>query len=205
LNNTAPLGPNDTRGTFMWATTLSVKVTHQETINENHDAENLLRDIGNYYAVMRHLIIEHGGIVQKFDGEQLVALFPDELPKPAHADRSVSAAVAVMEQLNELNHQRKSAGLAPFRLGIGVNTGQVLLGKVPVGPFPVQTVIGDGVSAATFLGSLNTQTPFHNVFISDSTLSSLQNLSEYLVDNLGEVYLANTAKPLRVYALSHHP
>lgn len=203
MNNTTQFNRNPANGIYIWASTLSVWVTLQAANHEHDGAEHLLRDIGHYYEVMRGLIAEFGGYVQKFDGEQLVALFQEEAPKPAHADRSVAAAIAVMRHLSDLNRQRQAAGLSPFRLGIGVNTGRVLLGKVPTGPSPLNTVIGEGVEAATYLGSLNTQTPFHNVFISESTLSSLQNRNGYLVDNLGEVYLANTAKPLHVYALTH--
>lgn len=185
----------------VWATALCVRVDHQAPLIHSKNIETIFGDINHYFTVMVQVIEEHDGTIYQLDSDTLLAVFGMTSSLENHAQRSVGAAVCLLTHLTNLNNRRLDRGEIPFRIGIGVNTGQMVVGPLQVGGQTSSAVLGEGIDGARELGDLNTQTPFHTIFISESTLRELPNPGHYQVDNLGEIHLRGVARPLTVYAL----
>jgi len=116
------------------------------------DLHSLLND---YFRVVIGQITAHGGFVDKFIGDNVMALF-SEGPAAQTAVAAARAARGVLLQVEELNLRRAVAELAPIRVGIGLNVGEVLLGNIGSEDRMDFTAIGDAVNVAARLQSMAT-------------------------------------------------
>jgi class 3 adenylate cyclase len=109
--------------------------------------------IGRHATAMAEVVLSHGGMLDKFAGDGVMAVFGAPKPLPGDADRAVSCAVAMQRRQAELDLEAPSGGFVPTEIGIGVNTGLVIAGTVGgAGRFDY-TVIGDAVNVAQRLQS----------------------------------------------------
>lgn len=109
--------------------------------------------IGRHTMAMAEVVLSHGGMLDKFAGDGVMAVFGAPKPLPGDADRAISCAVAMQRRQAELDAEAPAAGFPPTRIGIGVNTGLVIAGTVGgAGRFDY-TVIGDAVNVAQRLQS----------------------------------------------------
>jgi adenylate cyclase len=99
------------------------------------------------------VVTEHGGSIDKFAGDAVMAVFGAPRPEPDHAVRAVRCAVAMQARQSELNEEAIEQGLRPLHVGIGVNTGVVVAGTVGGGGRLEYTVLGDAVNVAQRLQS----------------------------------------------------
>lgn len=134
-------------------------------------AENF-RFINSYLSTMEPVVGRHNGIVDKFIGDGIMALFPGS------ADDALRAGIDMLHQLATYNIGRSHAGFIPIRIGIGINTGLVMMGTVGGHNRMDSTVIGDAVNLASRLEGLtkNYGTP---LVISANTLHSLDDQDAY--------------------------
>jgi adenylate cyclase len=98
---------------------------------------------------------EHGGIVNKFLGDGLMAIFGLGSAKNDHADAALRAARAMLRALPDLNAELVAAGEAPLQVGIGLNTGRAIVGSIGSPERMEFTVIGDTVNIASRIEALN--------------------------------------------------
>jgi class 3 adenylate cyclase len=116
------------------------------------DTVNLLND---YLPEVNRLVAEHGGQLDKFMGDGILAYFP---PHPGarhhYSDRAVMAAIRVLERLEELKVQWFEQGFLPVGVGVGVTTGMVTLGTIGADERLDYTVIGSTVNLAARLQGL---------------------------------------------------
>jgi hemerythrin len=116
-------------------TNLSESITPQENFNF----------LNSYLSQMQPAISAHGGVIDKYVGDAILALFPGS------TDDALRGAVAILNQLDIYNAGRRRAGYIPIRIGIGVNTGIVMLGTIGSTSRMDVTVIGDAVNLAARL------------------------------------------------------
>ena len=100
---------------------------------------------------MTAIIEKHGGVVDKFMGDALMALFGAPLANPDDADRALQAAIEMNAALDDLNRQWNDRGLPIIGVGIGINTDVVVAGNMGSKTRLNYTVIGDGVNLASRL------------------------------------------------------
>lgn len=136
-------------------------------------AENF-RFINSYLSTMEPVVSRHRGFIDKYIGDAIMALFPTD------ADDAVHCGIDMLRQLAIYNDGRSRAGYAPIRIGIGVNTGLVMMGTVGGHNRMDSTVIGDAVNKASRLEGLTKSygTPF---LISEHTLHALNNPGDYCI------------------------
>jgi len=169
-------------------------------ISESLAPHEMLQILNHYFSRMAGIVEQHGGVVDKYVGDALMALFGAPLTKPDDADRAMKAALEMTEALDELNRHWHDRGLPIIGVGIGINTGVVIAGNMGSEKRLNYTVIGDGVNLASRLETL-TKTPEYEtrIIISEATLSKAK--ERYRVRRLGEVAVKGKQKPTEMFAL----
>lgn len=194
-------GEAELGGQRVFATVLFADIRDFTAFTEKADLTDLIEELNEYYATMQRVIDEHGGVVNKFGGDSILALFGTPLPLENHAQQAVAAAVDMMDQLAGLNDNRLARGDLPFRIGIGVNSGEMVVGNLGSDKRREFTVLGDSVNTAKRLSDLNKDTPIHSIFISGETMRELDTLASWRLDDLGMVTVKGKETPVTVYAL----
>lgn len=134
---------------------------------ETISPQEVFNFLNSYLDQMEPVIAAHGGIIDKYIGDAIMALFP------ASPDDALRCSLAMLAKLDEYNAGRERAGYIPIKIGIGINTGIITLGTVGGRNRMDGTVIGDAVNLAARLERL---TKFYAVPIlaSEYTLQGLK-------------------------------
>ncbi|HKR86417.1 MAG TPA: adenylate/guanylate cyclase domain-containing protein, partial [Terriglobales bacterium] len=142
----------------------------------------------------------NGGIVDKYVGDAIMALFGAPLANPDDADHAMKTALEMCKAVDELNRQWQIRGRPTINLGIGINTDVVVAGNMGSQTRLNYTVIGDGVNLASRLQGLTKQPEYATrIIISRTTLSKAK--SRYQTRRLGEVAVKGKQKATEIYAL----
>jgi adenylate cyclase len=118
-----------------------------ETMNPD-DVANLLSE---YFTVMVEIVFRHGGTLDKFIGDAVMAQWGAPIGEKDDADRAMAAAVDMLEELKILNVKWKAAGRPEMQIGIGVNYGESFAGYIGSERRLEYTVIGDAVNISSRL------------------------------------------------------
>ncbi len=124
------------------------------TIAERLSALEIAEVVGRHLRAMAEIVVEHGGTIDKFQGDAVMAVFGAPDPLPDHAERALRCAIAMQARQSELNAQGWGTdGVEALHVGIGINTGRVVAGALGGGGRLEYTVIGDAVNVAQRLQS----------------------------------------------------
>ena len=124
------------------------------TIAERLSARDIAEIVGRHLGAMAEVVVEHGGTIDKFQGDAVMAIFGAPDPLPGHAASALRCAIAMQRRQAELNSQGwGSDQVAQLGVGIGLNTGTVIAGAIGGGGRLEYTVIGDAVNVAQRLQS----------------------------------------------------
>lgn len=108
--------------------------------------------VGVHLSAMAEVVATHGGMIDKFQGDAVMAIFGAPNPQDDHAERALRCAIAMQARQAELNEAGWDVdGLTSLGVGIGVNTGFVIAGTVGGGGRLEYTVVGDAVNVASRL------------------------------------------------------
>lgn len=132
----------------MEATILFSDIRGFSTLAERTSAREVADRVGHHLAAMAEVVNEHGGMVDKFQGDAVMAVFGVPVATDDHAERALRCAIAMQARQAELNAESQAAGLDPLGMGIGVNTGTVIAGTIGGGGRLEYTVMGDAVNVA---------------------------------------------------------
>ncbi len=176
----------------MKLTILSSDIRSFTTLSESMTPEENFNFINSYLSKMAPVVRSHGGVIDKYIGDAIMALFP------GGADAALDAAIAMMKALDEYNAGRRRAGYKPLGIGTGLNTGFVILGTVGSEMRMDTTVIGDSVNLAFRLESLTKlyQAP---ILISEDTLNNLKEPSRFDVRFIDRVRVKGKSRAQSVY------
>jgi adenylate cyclase len=143
------------------------------TISEALGPQETVAMLNEYFTVMADIIFRQGGILDKYIGDAILALFGTPFPTGEDADHAVTVAVEMQQALVEFNQHRRLQRKDAIRVGIGVNTDAVLVGNIGCLKRMDYTVIGDGVNLASRLEGAS---KFYraDVLISDMTFRQLK-------------------------------
>lgn len=137
------------------------------------DPVNVLEELNGFFDTVAPLIDSNGGLLYKFTGDGLMAVFGVPYPKQDHARAAVDAAVQIVCAVQKMDGERQSKRLPEWRIGCGVNTGTVVAGNVGSAERSEFTVIGDTVNVAARLQEM---TKHHGgqVVLSGDTVACLE-------------------------------
>ena len=127
------------------------------TISENleNDPQSLVRMLHDFLNPMSNIIINHGGTIDKYMGDAIMALFGAPLIQPDHARLACRAALDMTIALKNLNAHWQTMGRPLIRIGVGVNSGPVTVGNLGSDRLFDYTAVGDNVNLASRLEGLN--------------------------------------------------
>jgi adenylate cyclase len=162
--------------------------------------QKILEILNHHFTRMSAIVETHGGVVDKYVGDAMMALFGAPLVNPDDADRAMETALEMCDALDELNRQWQAEGRPTIGIGIGIHTDIVVAGNMGSQTRLNYTVIGDGVNLASRLEGL-TKTPEYEtrIIVSRSTLAKAKGC--YRTRRLGEVAVKGKQKSTEIYAL----
>jgi adenylate cyclase len=115
------------------------------------DTEDVVSLLNEYFSMMVAVIFRHGGSVDKFIGDAIMAVFGSPEADSKHAENSLRAALEMQTEIKNLSARRLAAGLQACEIGIGVHTGEVIHGFIGSPERMEFTVIGSAVNFASRL------------------------------------------------------
>ncbi|MBI3271326.1 MAG: adenylate/guanylate cyclase domain-containing protein [Planctomycetes bacterium] len=125
------------------------------TLTERLGPHETVAFLNEHFTAMTEEIALQGGTIDKFIGDAVMAVFGDPgRPRPDDPERAVRAALGMSRRRRELNEQRAALGMEPIRIGIGIDTGPVVMGNIGSPRRQAFTVIGDAVNVAARLEAL---------------------------------------------------
>lgn len=158
--------------------------------------------LNSYLKRMEPPIQDHGGFVDKYIGDAIMALFRDRETERS-ADAAVQTAIALRKELEKFNAERVAEGQVRIDFGIGINTGELMLGTVGSENRLDTTVIGDTVNLASRLEALTKyfRTP---ILISDYTYRALSAPESLPLRKIDLVRVSGKEKAIIIYELITH-
>jgi adenylate cyclase len=170
------------------------------TISEKLKPEEVVSLLNPYLAAMTNVIHKHGGTVDKYEGDAIVAFFGEPIQYPDHARRAVRAALEMRQVLYDLNQQWIAEGQSKdgFEIGIGLNTGQVFVGLLGSEQRMNYTIIGDNANLASRLQDQTKEFGWP-ILISESTYQQVKD--EFNAEFADSRLVKGKTEPVRIYKL----
>jgi adenylate cyclase len=125
------------------------------TMSERLEPEMLVELLNEYLGAMTEVIFSHDGMLDKYIGDAIMAVWGAPLPQPDHAARACRAALGMVARLETLNEQWRQRGWPKMEVGVGLNTGPMVVGNMGSVRRLSYTVIGDNVNLGSRLEGLN--------------------------------------------------
>jgi class 3 adenylate cyclase/CHASE2 domain-containing sensor protein len=163
-------------------------------MSETMTPEEIYAQLNEYFEEMCAIIFHYGGYVDKFIGDCVMAVFSAPYQTPEDAKNAVIAAVAQQKKIKELAQKWKAEGKPEFTVGMGVNTGDVVMGNLGASSRMNYTVIGDNVNLAARLYNV---AKAGEIIVSDYTYQEIK--AFVVAEELEPVTVKGKKDPIRIY------
>lgn len=188
------------------ATVLMSDIRGFTTLTEQADPARVMNWLNEYFDRLVPIVVKHGGVVNKFDGDAMLAFFgilPRMISPKKSALAACQAAVEMIAAIDELNHIREQRGDPPLVTGIGINTGVVIAGGLGAKDRLHYTIIGDTVNTAQRLEALTRQLiKGTGALIGHATFTALEeNQQQFTLEPLGLHSVKGKLERVMVYRL----
>ena len=168
------------------------------TISESLSPEGLVELLNEYLDDMTGIILKHGGTLDKYEGDAIMAFWGAPIPQKDHALRTCMAALDMQKRLNEMRPVWKKQGKKELHVRCGINTGMMIVGNMGGKDRFDYTIIGDPVNLASRLEGANKQYE-SKIMISEFTYKHVQ--GKVTVRELDMIQVKGKTEPIKVFEL----
>jgi len=190
------------QGSSLVATVLFSDIRRFTMLSEAMSPRNTVTLLNEYFTEMVDVVFTHGGVLDKYMGDGLMAIFGAPVVSSSDADNALLVATEMLCALRRFNGIRVEHGFEPIEIGIGLATGEVLAGSVGCLKRMEYTVIGDNVNLAARLESAN---KYYGtvVLLAGATVDALKSRS--ILRRLDLIVAKGKRRPTWVFeSLAHH-
>ena len=178
------------------ATVLFSDIRGFTSISEALVAQGTVSLLNDYFTLMVDCLVDEGGMLDKFIGDAIMAIFGLPIPSDGDEDRAMRASIAMLTSLDQFNVERAINNQLPVHIGIGLHTDEVVSGNIGSPKRMNYTVIGDGVNLASRLESA---CKFYGaeLLISEATANRLA--SSYCMREADLVVVKGKSQPVKIH------
>lgn len=167
-------------------------------ISEKLEPENLVKLLNEYLDEMTSIIRKDEGLVDKYMGDAIMAFWGAPLENPNHEEMACSSSLEMIDKIKELQQKWKKEDIPSFDIGIGINSGEAIVGNMGSSKRFDYTAIGDNVNLASRMEGLNKYYGT-NIIITENTYKTVKDKFE--IRKLDAVKVKGKKKPIFVYEL----
>ena len=164
-------------------------------MSEHTSPERVVHLLNRYFTTMSEIILKHGGTVDKYIGDGLMALFGAPQATPDDAAGAISAAVEMQAAMAQVNADLRGAGLAEVSIGIGLHTGEATVGYIGSERRSEYTAIGDTVNVSA---RLETHAKPGEILLSQETRNAAGDLPYVFVPR-EPIRVKNRETPIKIF------
>ncbi|KYK31337.1 MAG: hypothetical protein AYK22_07985 [Thermoplasmatales archaeon SG8-52-3] len=168
------------------------------SISERLEPEDLVHLLNEYLTEMTSIIIKDQGLVDKYMGDAIMAFWGAPLDQPDHARIACSSSLEMIDKLKELQKKWKNEEIPLFNIGIGLNSGNAIVGNMGSSTRFDYTAMGDNVNLASRMEGLN-KLYGTNIIITEKTYKIVKDYFE--IRKLDAVRVKGKTKPILIYEL----
>lgn len=166
------------------------------SMSEKLSAEEVSLILNEYFAHMEPIISKYNGVINKFIGDAVMALFGEPIQDVNHPQNAVRCAYEMLKEVEYLREKWLFEGKPRFEIGVGINTGEVFIGNIGTENRMEYTVIGDTVNLASRIESYN-KVYKTNLLISSSTYGYIAGIADVI--KISEVQIRGKSKKMDIY------
>lgn len=184
-----PLGGNRAVVTVLFA-----DIRGFTSFSEKRDPQQVVSILNSYFAVMANIILKNKGTLDKYIGDGILAFFGAPIARDEHAEMAVNCAKEMITMLTTLNEELMLD--TPLRIGIGVHSGEAVVGNIGSERKMEYTIIGDTVNTASRVEGLTKELQA-SILITEETFSRLKRFDNITPEK--EIPLRGKIKPIKLY------
>lgn len=152
-------------------TMLNSDIAGFSNLSQTMDAEELVRFLNDYFQRMIRVVLDYGGNIDKFQGDGMLVVFGAPNPIHDHAERALQSALAMVREVDRFNREQMLSGRPAIKVGMGLDTGEVVAGHVGSDDRMEFTLIGVPVNNSSYLSKIRPA----RVLMSETTRARLPN------------------------------
>ena len=184
-------------GTLVDATVVFIDIRGFTRVSEQMPPEELISTLNSYFEIMVDIIFKHDGTLDKFIGDEIMAVWGAPIAQPDHALRALRATYEIREAINRFNRFRVANNQRALEIGCGINSGSMVAGYLGSSKTLSYTVLGDAVNVAARLCSFAKP---NEILLSNPLMSIAQ--QEFRLDVREPTQFKGKSRPLGVFELS---
>ena len=166
------------------------------SMSEKMTAEEVSVILNEYFSEIEPIITKYNGVINKFIGDAVMAIFGEPIQDLNHPHNAVKCACEMLKKVNELQEKWLFEGKPKIEIGVGINTGEAFVGNIGSEKRLEYTVIGDMVNLASRIESYN-KVYKTNLLISSSTYSYVSDIVDVI--KIADVQIRGKAKKMNIY------
>ena len=186
-----PLGGNRVEVTVLFA-----DIRGFTALSEKRDPRQVVSILNSYFAVMANIILKNKGTLDKYIGDGILAFFGAPIAREEHAALAVNSAIEMISMLDLLNKELMLD--LPLRIGIGIHSGEAVVGNIGSERKMEYTIIGDTVNTASRVEDITKELQA-NILITEETFSRLKILDNITPEK--EITLRGKTQPIKLYRI----
>jgi adenylate cyclase len=177
-------------------TMLNSDIAGFSTLSQSMDAEELVAFLNDYFQRMIRVVLQHGGNIDKFQGDGMLVVFGAPNPMADHAERALSAAMEMVREVERFNRDLVASGRGAIQVGMGLDSGEVVAGHVGSDDRMEFTLIGVPVNNSAFLSKVRPA----RVLMSETTRARVP--ADFKVAEYEPMVLKGARQPQAIFELT---